>query len=83
MNELVDLLISSDRINYKNEEFVIMKPSFDKLILICCHNSRDKRCGRAGPQVTIRYYLKYINNNYNNLLFTYIDIRRIEQSVDK
>jgi len=24
---------------------------FERLVLVCTHNSRDKRCGRAGPQI--------------------------------
>lgn len=27
------------------------KPAWKKLVLVCVHNARDKRCGRAGPQV--------------------------------
>lgn len=26
--------------------------SYKKMVLVCTHMSRDKRCGRAGPQVT-------------------------------
>ena len=26
-------------------------PPWNKLVLVCVHNARDKRCGRAGPQV--------------------------------
>ena len=33
------------------EQFGVTSPPWDKLILVCVHNERDKRCGRAGPQV--------------------------------
>lgn len=26
---------------------------YDKMVLVCTHGSRDKRCGRVGPQVLI------------------------------
>lgn len=26
---------------------------YGKMVLVCTHMSRDKRCGRAGPQVTV------------------------------
>lgn len=29
---------------------------YDKMVLVCTHMSRDKRCGRAGPQVIV-YFL--------------------------
>jgi len=32
-------------------EYVHNEPLFKKLVLVCVHGSRDKRCGRAGPQV--------------------------------
>ncbi len=28
--------------------------SYKKMVLVCTHMSRDKRCGRAGPQVRVR-----------------------------
>lgn len=28
--------------------------SYEKMVLVCTHASRDKRCGRAGPQVRLR-----------------------------
>lgn len=33
------------------EEFCSVVPSWERLVLVCVHGSRDKRCGRAGPQV--------------------------------
>jgi len=36
----------------ENNAFFQSSPvPFGKIILVCCHASRDKRCGRAGPQV--------------------------------
>jgi hypothetical protein len=32
-------------------EFAHSLPPWKKLVLVCVHNARDKRCGRAGPQV--------------------------------
>jgi hypothetical protein len=32
-------------------EFAARAPCWDKLVLVCVHQTRDKRCGRAGPQV--------------------------------
>jgi hypothetical protein len=32
-------------------EFAARAPCWDKLVLVCVHQARDKRCGRAGPQV--------------------------------
>lgn len=32
-------------------QYVHTEPLFKKLVLVCVHGSRDKRCGRAGPQV--------------------------------
>ena len=33
------------------ENFTFGKVPWTKLLLVCTHMSRDKRCGRAGPQV--------------------------------
>lgn len=35
------------------KEFQYTIPTWKKLILVCIHQSRDKRCGRAGPQVIL------------------------------
>jgi hypothetical protein len=32
-------------------EYAHSLPPWKKLVLVCVHNARDKRCGRAGPQV--------------------------------
>jgi hypothetical protein len=34
-----------------NEDFPTLPLPWDKLVLVCVHAARDKRCGRAGPQV--------------------------------
>jgi hypothetical protein len=37
----------------------VESPNWKRLILVCAHQARDKRCGRAGPQViqTMRQYM--------------------------
>lgn len=42
---------TSLRERYKDTSVVINDTSWDKLILVCIHMARDKRCGRAGPLI--------------------------------
>ena len=49
-NTIESTLIHNYNIDLINE-FQYTIPTWKKLILVCIHQSRDKRCGRAGPQV--------------------------------
>ena len=33
------------------KQYICSAPAWKKLVLVCQHGARDKRCGRAGPQV--------------------------------
>ena len=43
-------------------------PTFEKLVLVCCHASRDKRCGATGPAVLLSTRMHFSNEKYSNIV---------------
>lgn len=48
--EYLSKCLQSSKVSVE-EQFPSMELPFEKIILVCIHNNRDKRCGRAGPQI--------------------------------
>lgn len=48
LNTFVKVQLTEQRVA---KELNPVPVSYKKMVLVCTHGSRDKRCGRAGPQV--------------------------------
>eukprot|EP01038_Epipyxis_sp_PR26KG_P016496 gene16496-22517_t len=59
VNKINLLNTNSNKFKFSMNDFLYTKPKFDKLLLICTHNARDKRCGQNGQLIAqeIRTYL--------------------------
>lgn len=52
IEKVAKYLVSSDyKLLLDINSCSVTSPSWKRLILVCVHQARDKRCGRAGPQV--------------------------------
>lgn len=43
-------------------------PPFEKLVLVCCHKSRDKKCGSAGPAVLQSTRMHLSKGKHSNIV---------------
>jgi hypothetical protein len=51
LSKFAEYLVSNSQLEYNNFQKYRIEPFWKHLLLVCVHMSRDKRCGRAGPQI--------------------------------
>ena len=51
LSKFAEYLVSNSQVEYDNFQKYRIEPFWKHLLLVCVHMSRDKRCGRAGPQI--------------------------------
>ena len=59
MDAIAKFLLTGDKSILESSRITVEKPSWKHLLLVCCHQNRDERCGKAGPEIiqTMQTYL--------------------------